>query len=590
MNLRTGSGDSAADPPHTDGGRRAPYSLERAHIAAILILAALTALTVILPDLYRPGPERLTYLLAINQDVPLVPALLLLLLLTMRWNGRRAGGAFVAEPWMAPALIAMVLLIGWIGHFVVFDGNDLSRDEQMATFDTIIFAHGKLFWKLPEQWRLFADSLNLRFILPIGDREYWVSGYLPVNAAFRALLSLVGGATLASPLMAALAGFCIWRVARLLWPTSTTSPLVALLLFATSTQVLVTAMTAFALTMHVALNMLWLLLFLMNRRRTHAAAVVVGWLATGIHQPLFHPLFVLPFFVLLLFQKRWRLLAFYLCAYALIAAFWLAWPLWISAHGTTPAVPISETSGIGYVARLQAVFKGFDFNAAWTMSANLLRFVCWQNPVLFPLIILGVAASFRLDPICRALAVGLVLPIIVMALLLPWQGHAWGYRYLHPFIGNAVLLAGYGWRVLEQRGVKFGRALGAVSAFSLIIILPVHSVMAHHVAAPFIALHGQLISAPTDIVIVDTEAALYGEDIVFNRPDLANRPTLLIARFIRPEDISRLCRLGSVGFFPAPRMMPLVRAFRTRPPAGPTRHYDSLVAAARAGGCRLKQL
>jgi hypothetical protein len=497
--------------------------------------------------------------------------------------------------WIVPALIAMILLVGWSGHHLVFDGYDLSRDEQMANFDMAIFAHGRLFWEIPADWRPFADALNLRFILPIGDREYWVSGYLPINAAFRAALSLFGCAPLASPLMAALAGYCIWRIGRLLWPMSTWAPstwapLVVLVLFATSSQVLVTAMTAFALSMHVALNMLWLLLFLTDRKRAHGAAIIVGWLATGIHQPLFHPLFVLPFLGLLFFQKRWRLLAVYLCAYALIAAFWVAWPLWISAHGSAPAVAISETSGVGYVERLRTVFKAFDLDAAWMMSANLLRFVCWQNPLLLPLIVFGIAGAARKDPICRALAVGLVLPIVAMAVLLPWQGHAWGYRYLHPVLGNAVLLAGFGWRRIEDMGLKFGRALAGASAISLCVLVPVHGLMAHRLVAPFVDLHGRLLASPTDIVIVDADGALYAEDLVFNRPDLSNRPKLLIARFLRPDDMASLCRLGSVGLFPAPRLAPLVQTFQTSQPIQPTRHFQSLVAAARQDGCRLKQL
>ena len=83
-------------------------------------------------------------------------------------------------------MIALILLVGWAGHYLVFDGYDLSRDEQMASFDTAIFRHGHLFAPIPAAWRPIADALNLTFILPIGAREYWVSAYLPIHAAWRA--------------------------------------------------------------------------------------------------------------------------------------------------------------------------------------------------------------------------------------------------------------------------------------------------------------------------------------------------------------------------------------------------------------------
>ena len=74
----------------------------------------------------------------------------------------------------------------------------------------------------------------------------------------------------------------------------------ALLLLVLSGQVLFAGMTAFAMPAHLFVNLLWLWLFLADRRRTDLVALAVGFVGTGLHQPLFHPLFVLPFLVLLL--------------------------------------------------------------------------------------------------------------------------------------------------------------------------------------------------------------------------------------------------------------------------------------------------
>src|SRR5207342_569288 len=340
-------------------------AFERACKIALWTIAALAILIIVLP--FIGGGERLTGTLAFRQDLLVAPVLLGILLLVRRWaTGPAKPGLWPARPalWIA-GLIGLVLLIGWAGHYLVFEGYSLSRDEQMADFDAAIFRSGHLFAPIPTAWRSIANALNLTFILPIGAREFWVSAYLPVHGAWRAAVGSIADPALASPLMAALGGVCLWRVSRILWPASSTTQLVCVLLYATSSQVLMTAMAAYSMSMHLALNMLWLWLFLLDRRRTHAAAMIVGWFATGIHQPVFHPLFVLPFLALLLGQKRWKLLAAYCLAYAAIGAFWLAWPIWISSHGTAAAVAINGTGGIDFVDRLKSLFGRSSYNAAW---------------------------------------------------------------------------------------------------------------------------------------------------------------------------------------------------------------------------------
>src|SRR5205085_4015769 len=138
--------------------------------------------------------------------------------------------------------------------------------------------------------------------------------------------------------------------------------------------------------------------------------------ATGLHQPLFHPLFVLPFFGLMAVQKRWRLLAAYLVAYAGISLFWLAWPLWIASFGTGPLIPI-KTTPIGYFDRLAAVLKVTDLASVWMMATNLLRFAVWQHPLLLPFALFGAWAGWRRDRLVTTLAVGFFLPIVVMSIL-----------------------------------------------------------------------------------------------------------------------------------------------------------------------------
>ena len=77
---------------------------------------------------------------------------------------------------------------------------------------------------------------------------------------------------------------------------------------------------------YLAFNLAWLWLFLRGGRLGHGAAIAVGFLAAGLHQVLFHPLFVAPFVWQLWLDRRWRLAAVYTLAYAAICGFWIEFP------------------------------------------------------------------------------------------------------------------------------------------------------------------------------------------------------------------------------------------------------------------------
>ena len=572
----------------TDLEPERPSAFDRAYRVAMWIIVILAVLVIALP--FISGGERLTGTLAFSQDLYIAPMLLVSSVLVRRWLTvgseeslwpRRPG------PWIA-GVIFFILIACWAGHYLILDGYDLSRDEQMANFDTAIFRRGHLFEPIPLLWRPISDALNLVFILPIGAREYWVSSYLPVHAEFRALLSHVADPALASPLMAAAGGYFLWQVSRRIWPDSNTTPLVCVFLYACSSQVLLMGMTAYSMSMHFALNMLWLWLFLIDRPRTHALVIAVGFFATGIHQPFFHAMFVFPFLLILLGQRRWKLLGCYLCAYAIIGAFWLAWPIWISSHGSHAAVAIHGTGGVGFVDRLRTVIRNSTHDGPWIMAANLLRFICWEHPLLLPLAIVGTATTFRKQGLARALAIGFVLPIVVTALILPWQGYGWGYRYVHPALGCAILLAGFGWRVLEDQRLDLRPAMIRTSLMAMFLVFPFYAATAHRVVSPLATLHREITKIPADIVIVDTAAAPYSDDLVVNRSDLTNRPILLLAGSLKPAELNQICRMGSIAFVPGERLAPISKLFRDKLPHGPTHGMAVLMEHAAEAHCNVR--
>lgn len=549
----------------------------------LLVLAALAlGLPMVMSRIRAPEPAPTLFY---RQDLVLLPLVCLAVLLFAPGRPpRRWWPVTIRHPrwWLAATAALLFAACTW-GHQAVFAGIDLSRDEQMAAFDAAILGSGRLVAPIPLAWRSLAPALNLLFILPLGDHAAWVSAYLPVNAALRALVATVADPVVTSPLLVVAGFLTLAAIGRRLWPQSPGSRLAALLCYACSSQIVITGMTAYAMSAHLALNCIWLLLFLRDDRIGLAGTLVVGLLATGVHQPLFHPLFALPLVLDLARQRRWRRLAVYGVGYALICGFWLAWPVWIS--GLAGPVPVAnDREGIDYATRLAHLLALIGPDALWTMAANLIRFVTWQHLLLLPLLLLGVIGGWRTQPLVRALAIGLVLPILVMGILLPWQGHGWGYRYLHQVLGSACLLAGYGWQRAEAAGLDLRRAMHWTTALSL-ALLPVHGWMVRMMVATQAAPELAIRRLPADLAIIDANPD--GADLVINAPALGNRPIRLMGSALRPADIATLCSGRRIAFVDAPRIDGLTAYYTGRHVAQASEHQLALRSAARQAGCAI---
>lgn len=461
--------------------------------------------------------------------------------------------------WMAliarhPWLIALALTaFCWAGHYIVFGGRDFSRDEQMASFDAFIYAHGRLSWPVAPAWRPMLDALNSSFIFPVIDNRAWVSAYLPGNAALRALVGLVADPALTSPLLAGIGALALWRIARRLWPDDPAPTAIALLLYAGSSQILFTGMTGFAMTAHLAFNLLWLMLFLRGGVSGHAGAAAIGFVATGLHQPIFHPLFVAPFLLLLAWQRRWRAFAFYTGAYAAIGLFWLLWPhLLTSAIGAGPAA-----AGTSMGERIVELLELWDVGNIWLTILNLLRFLSWQHLFFLPLFATGLALCWR-QPLVMALAGGILLHMAAVLLLLAYQGHGWGYRYLHGVIGNACLIGGYGWARVGGRLIE-RRLWIAANVATFLIAMPVHGWRTAQLVAPFGAMSARIGKIDADIVVIEDRDTAFAGDLAGNRPDLTNRPLHMIASALSPQQVAALCRDHRVAFAGHAMLEPIQR-------------------------------
>ena len=145
---------------------------------------------------------------------------------------------------------------------------------------------------------------------------------------------------------------------------------------------------------------------------------------------------------------------------------------------------------------------------------------------------------------------GIALCLLAMLVLLPYQGHGWGYRYLHGFIGSAALLAALGWSRLAGSESRPAQAVFlACAAVSLLVLLPIRAWQAHAFAHPYAAAHRIIERAPADVVLVEDVDVEFGVDLVRNDPFLRNRPVVLHLPSLSEEQVREVCAANRVAIF-----------------------------------------
>ncbi len=523
--------DSSSPAAHGPAG----FDLRKLAKWHVIMVALAFALTAILSP--RIG---ITWFLIRRQDCWLLLAETALLLAAARFVQARvkplAGGLGLYG-----ALFGLMALAALAGHYLVLAGYDLCRDEQMANFDAAVFAGGHLVEKLPAMWRDSGEALNTRFMYTAEHRGAWISAYLPMNAALRALFGLFASPVLVGPVMTMIGGVALWGCARRIWPEDREAAVVASLLYLASGQVLFAGMTAYAMPAHAALNLVWLWLWLGRSRMGDVLALAVGFVAVGLHQPLFHPMFAAPILFLLVRDREWKRAAFYALGYALIGAFWMIWwptLTWGLVQASADAV---QPEGVSYTSRLIITLMEGNFFVLPDMMANLLRFVAWQHILLVPLLVAGVAVARR-NPLAGAIAAGLALTIGVMTLILSNQGYGFGYRYLHGLIGNAILLAVFGWKAMGDATPRWRGLLVGTTALGIAVTTPMQAWMAHAQYAPFAQLNAKMAASSADYLVIGKEDVTFTDDFAINAPKLDRKPVRLIRESVDPALVAAICK------------------------------------------------
>ena len=451
------------------------------------------------------------------------------------------------------AAAAAVGLTAFVGWWLIYQQYPLSMDEYWANFDARIFGHGQVMAEIAPKWRQFAPAMAPMWRLETPGAQFWASTYLPMNAAFRALFGLLGSEALAGPFWAALSVVLVFDLARGFWPERRDAAFVAAILLATSSQLIVAAMSPYAMPAHLALNLAWLWLFMRKSWWAQLGAALLALAATGLHQLVFHPLFAAPFVLQLWAQRRWSRAIFHTAAYAIIAVFWFSyWDLLFTSQGFAPGV---AHAAVAHGASANAVRRLFDPRAVSLMAENALRLMVWQNPLTAPLALIGAFGSWRQWRTAMVpLTLGLVATLVLLLVVTPSQGHGWGYRYLHGFLGSLCLLAAYAWIKLTE-GVGAGEkprawaAFAAAAVFAVAVWLPLRLCQVHDFIRPFARSRAAIEHAPADVVIVDSSGLWYADDLVRNDPLLLDGPKVMNLSFLSNAQVKMLCANYRVALF-----------------------------------------
>ena len=545
---------------------------------ALALLPSAGADVIALPTKYLPA-----YFLR-TQDLPA----LLVILAALALVGWRAPALALPERPVRLAAVALVAalmaLALWLGTHALMLDYPLTRDEHMVVFDMAIFGRGQLAQPLAAEWRGYADALVPAFRLENPGNAFLVSAYLPGNAMMRTAFAMLADPALMNPLLAAVGLLALFDVARRLFPDDARAVLVVLASYVLSAQMLVTAMTAYAMTAHLALNLVWLALFVRGKWWQHALAMLVGIWAIGLHQLVFHPLFAGPVILTLLAQRRWGLFAAYAGVYGAALLFWISYPLLVAAGFGLAGEPGAPGGIAGFWSeRVQPLLDAQSLFTFKVLLFNLVRFAAWTPLFVLPLVALSREAVVANRGWALPLFGGIAATLVAIAILLPYQGHGWGYRYLHGLIGNFALLAGYGYvRWASHNRAQADGAIAVLAAVTALVVLPMQAYAAHSFTRPNAESQRSLAALPGDFVIIDSHPAIYAVDFARNRADLGNAPLLLWSGALDRADVARLCERGTVTMVDSGTLQGL---FFGQPGQGRTRHFAQLTAGLAGRDC-----
>ena len=481
-----------------------------------------------------PGPVNVFFRLYAFHEPLLLVVLAVWMIVAMVVLARRAplpSGTTRLERLRAPSvravavLAALIFLISVVTWYRVHHAVLLTMDEFTSDFQAHILARGELRATVPTEWQPYLDAMAPVFTAYRDLRGGWLSQYLPGYALLKTPFVMTGLEVLLNPILAALSVVLIAAIARRLWPGEGLRPGMALAFFVTSSEVLMTSGTGYSMPAHLALNLLWLWLYQRGDGRSWGLALAVGVLAMGLHNPMPHALFVAPFLLRLVRERRWQRVGAAVIAYGLGSLIWIAW--------LRMANPFAREGGPG----LFSMFAMPNALAFWLQGLNLSLLFTWHAPLFGALAAIGLVRARREGPVMTDVALGVVFTLLFYLFFPLTQGHGWGYRYAYQVLGNLALLAAVGTpSLLAAAGARRAQGLLVASfATALLVQVPVRFYQGERFIRPYAAAYRYVASRPARVVLVHGDSIWYGRDLIRNGPYLGGQPVVLAARMLTRE-------------------------------------------------------
>ncbi len=437
-------------------------------------------------------------------------------------------GLYLGTRWVV-GLALLTCAVCWVGSRTVYHSHPFSMDEYGAEFQAQIFLNGELTAPLPEEWIPLERGITPIFVT-VTEQQHWVSFYLPIYALMRAATLAIHPQMLLNPILAGLAVWWMAVVARRVFPDLEEAGWLAALLLATSSVHLVYGMSFYSMSAHLVFNLLWMWLYLEDRRWSWVCLAILGFLTMGLHQFVMHVLFAFPFLFRWVLKRRWIPSVLMAATYGAGLYGWMAWVRWSRSSISVNAM---------------ANDWGFPRFQQWAdQGMNLSMIVGWQAPVVAVLVLLGLFKARRMSPFLQDVALSAAFTFVFYWFFKLNQGHGWGYRYFMPVLGNWVLLAVYGWKELKSTlGQSRATAFVTVGLLAAVMLaVPVRLAQVHAFVQPFADATRFLETRDTDMVLIDGGGSWYGWDLLRNDPYFRDRPIIVSANKLKREQVRQLIK------------------------------------------------